>query len=337
MKQRSILEELTMKKVTCLLLAPAILFLAVGCEEVNTAADSGPTPGEALIIAMDSDMNEPDWIDDSTLIGTTGYDDRIIVFDTGGNISRTIPIATDNGTILRMNLIAVSPDTTTASYHIEYEDESRDIATTVLATGVTTVISDTPGPYHGASYAGNDHVYFFSYDAGDTTHVTTLYKTPIASGTDEVVFTSPAAAVDGSAAEQVYFMPRANTDGSKVILGTDVNDGETPDGSYVIVDAETGTIERDLKDIIRLDPVYGPDWISATEILVSGHNGEEWNIFRVDLEADTVTSLITSLPDEVITIFGVNVSPDGSRAASFCRYRDAETGAEDNRLLTISL
>jgi len=326
-----------MKKALCLLLVVAVFAVLVGCEEAGATAGSAPSPGVAQIFSMDSDMNEPDWIDDSTLIGTTGFNDKIIVFDTAGSISRTIQISTDNGTIDRMNLIAVSPDTTTVSYHIEYEDDSRDIATTVLATEETTVISDAPGPYHGASYAGNDHVYFFSYDAGDTSHVMTLYKTPIADGADEAIFTSTAAAVEGSATEQVYFLPRANADGSKVILGTDVNDGATPDGSYVIVDGDTGTIETDLKDVIRLDPVYGPDWISATEILVSGNDGDEWNIFHVDLESEEASPLITDLPDEVIRIFGVNVSPNGSKAASFCRYRDSDTGAEDNRLLIINL
>ncbi|MFP4300734.1 MAG: hypothetical protein ACLFQZ_01785 [Spirochaetaceae bacterium] len=51
-------------------------------------------------------------------------------------------------------------------------------------------------------------------------------KTVLHFGTDETVFSKTATAEDGEATEQVYWFPRGNDDGSRILLCTELNSGD---------------------------------------------------------------------------------------------------------------
>lgn len=324
-------------KLTNLVVFVAIaLSLNTGCEQpVDDNGDSGGS-GSFSVYSLDSDMNEPAWIDNNTLIATTGFDNRIITFNTAGTIANQYTVSTANGTVDRLNLISVSPDSSTASFHIEYESGTRDIATIDLDTQNVTVVSDSTGPYHGTSYDGNAAVYFFSYQEDESQHTMKLMRTPIANGTDTVVFSETAAAVDSSATEAVYYWPRAHATGNRILLMTDLNDGGDGEISYEMVN-DSGSVLKELSSFARFDQAAAGDWLSSTEILAAGRTDDNWNVYRIDVDAETVTPVLTDVPDELLSISGINLSPDGSRAAAHVRWRDPATNAEDNRLMVVTL
>lgn len=327
-------------KVISIFLSLAVFVFSLASCDLLWQTDLKET-GDYLIFTTNSDINEPDWIDNNSFYATTGFTDEFVKVAMSGDIKETISL--NNSAIGRINLISVSPDSKNAAVMAEYKasdfDPSndnfnmlfyKDIYLYNFDTGKPLKITNSDSDFHGPTFYDNNTLIYFEYDRSVTDKVTMrMIKYTLDSAESTTIYENTLDEVDAFIYGDNYWRPKAKSGIAKVIMASrHLNSTETY--GFDIFDLN-GNLIQDGHQIITLAPVNGADWIDENNIALAGSINGQFYIYTVDLLNKTSTRIFTA-PDEVENIYGLNISENGKYLISHVWMK-----AGGNRVLVVNL
>ena len=321
-----------------------VLVLIVGvvissCDFLNPL--NGLEVGSFLIADVGSDINAPDWLDNKTLISTTGYSPNLNVLSPNGAIRRTYTM--DIADISRMNSLSANADGTLVVFNVRYQGptyevdevelDHADIVLYNIETGVATVLTDSAGGYTGASFLSNTEVVYIEYDDSiDTNKRNRLIKHDLTTGVETVIFDHLYHDGTDNVGDS-FWATQGSPDGTKVLLAAyDYLANET---SFAVWSATTDEILFDgHANLGAFTSISRGDWVDENTIVIASGLDANSVVSVIDISTATgsVVSEFTAGDPKNHRLFAIGVSPDGTLVSSHTQEVDAAGAHVTNRL-----
>jgi hypothetical protein len=292
-----------------------VFFFFSGCSLLGIVDKPYNNP-QVNLLSTSMDINEPEWFDNNTLLATTGFNNKILKLNLKGKTIEEYTVDLEN--LVRMNLITITPDKSLVAMNVEHGLENskvQDIFLFDLADKILTPVT-SGGGFHGPSFIDNDNLIFFEYDRSVPEQDTMrILKYTLSTENTTTIYTGVLTKDNsGAYTDDNYWWPKVNpATGDILLCGWSV---EASANTYFIIDSD-GNVINDLSDFVTFNShVRAGDWIDANTIYVSAQNNTSPNHYIIDMQFKTITPVIEVVPAEVVNIYGANLSPDGSMAAS---------------------
>jgi hypothetical protein len=307
----------------------ALLVLAAGLLALGGCTNPLEKIEVGTYIVIPNFGNQPDWLDNDTLIGLDGPNLTIVEAKAAnGDAISVTPI--DASGALNCFHIGVSPDKSQVVYGVGYAEgtDYTDIIVHNLETDVATNVTNGAGNYHGCSFLSNTEIVYFDYEydspsAGDVTN--RVIKHNLTTDTPETLY--EASGVDQGGGEfdgLAFYWGKAGPGIGKIVAPA--SDSSITGYSFAILDADTGAILFNGFDHGWIwSQVRSADWVDADTVAIGAGSQRNYSYFVIDISETGGEQLaeIEMDDDRFTDLYGVNVSPDGTMIASHFAELDA--------------
>jgi hypothetical protein len=156
--------------------------------------------GDYLLIDVDTDVNNPDWLDAKVSLATTGFSPNLVELNAGNGAVRTT-IDVGDATIEQMSMPTLSPDGTRVAITASFTGQTGgSILIYNLSWGSLTNltnIADGVGA-HGASWLSNSEVVYGMFDETVTDELTNrIVRHNVDTGVSTVIYEDTLATYGG--------------------------------------------------------------------------------------------------------------------------------------------
>lgn len=317
-------------RVGLLLAALLCCFALTGCPLMMLAT------GDYLIREVTTDLNNPDWLNDSTLIATNGLSSNLVELMAGSGSVRQI-IDVGDSTIEKMSMPAVSPDGTKVILSASFAGlDKGDILIYDRGTGQLTNLTNNAEPVHahGASWLSNSEVVYAVFDYSVTDQVTNrIIKHNVSTDVTDTVLdeTFPSVGRDITDGE-AYWWPKVAPGIDKILAcrTTIVSSVETL--TFMVLSFGGGEL-FDGTTVDTYATITGGDWIDENTVVFAAGAKGDISVYVVDLTTGNVTAEHSLANPQISYLYGLNLSPDKTLVASHAAEFNASEEFVANRLV----
>jgi hypothetical protein len=315
-------EEDCMRRSLVRLLAPLVLIVVGlgigGCAWLNPL--NRIAVGEYLILPPTVDT--PDWLDNKTLVGTSGPDLRIHELKASNGRSITCHELTLSD-ITDTKFIGASPDRSEVALNVLSPAGTNysNVILLDLETDLVTEITDTiTVHYEAPSFLSASVIVYTGYDDTVMDTITrTLVSYNLSTETETTVVTGT---WNTSDPRTDFYLCKALEGGNMILACAMEYPAEL--ASFLVFNATTGAVEFDGFAFDTWDSVTGCDWLDEDTVIIAAGSRGDFSYYTVDISTpagEFVGDPIALADPAIDEVWGLNVSPDGTMvASSFATY-----------------
>ncbi|GEM_PF-5163236 len=312
----------------------AFLLIFSGCSWFNPLNRIGV--GDYLIVDEDTGMNNPVWLGNEKLVAASGNDAGLVSVTEYSASAGTV-IKEHNVTVTgtyKAGLISLSPDESTVTFHVVYNNDNADIVTMDLAADTVTTITDGNSEYHGSSFLSDTKLVYIEFDTSVSGKVTNrLIIHDLSSGTSTTL-TEGTYDWDGTnALGDAIWWGRALQGSNKVLVCA--KDYSAGTESFKVYDTTTGNLIFNGFDYGSWTEVTGGDWVDSNTIIIPAGSIGDYNYYIIDISTSggTLVRKIVMNDPLISKLWGVKVSPDKTLVVSQYAEHDSSGNWVKNGLV----